>query len=99
MSDNLTAKKFQSDCIKVASINPKRIYKNLSLILDTADIGTVITKDHTFSILIKLSEEKKYSDNCLVLLRTPNFQTPNPELKTLNFQPNNWKPEWKFHVR
>jgi hypothetical protein len=54
------------DCI--ASVNPDGIYKNLAIILDTADKGTVITKDHAVSILIKLAANKIYTDHALNLL-------------------------------
>jgi len=54
------------DCI--AAINPKEIYKHLSTILDIADKGSVITKDHGVGILTKLSKEKVYADTTLVLL-------------------------------
>jgi hypothetical protein len=54
------------DCI--AGINPKSIYKNLNKILDASDKGSVITKDHGVSILIKLAAIKTYADNALTLL-------------------------------
>lgn len=54
------------DCI--ASVNPNGIYKQLAKILDVADKGSVITKDHGISILIKLVKEKTYTDNALTLL-------------------------------
>ncbi len=54
------------DCI--TSINPKGIYQKLSEILDVADKGTVITKDHAMSILTKLAAHKEYAENALALL-------------------------------
>lgn len=54
------------DCI--AAINPKEMFKHLSTILDVADKGSVITKDHGVGILIKLSKEKAYTDDTLILL-------------------------------
>lgn len=54
------------DCI--AAINPSDIYKNLTIILDVAEKGSVITKDHGIGILTKLAADKRYSDNALVLL-------------------------------
>lgn len=54
------------DCI--AAINPKSIYKHLSKILDIAEKGSVITKDHGVGILTKLASEKTYADNSLTLL-------------------------------
>ncbi len=52
----------------ITSLNPEIIYKNLSRILTAADKGSVITKDHGVSILIKLAAEKKYTDDALLLL-------------------------------
>ncbi len=54
------------DCI--AAINPKGMYKHLNTILDIADKGSVITKDHGVGILTKLSKEKSYADTTLILL-------------------------------
>ena len=54
------------DCI--ASVNPKEMYRHLVTILDIADKGSVITKDHGVGILTKLSAHKAYSDDTLVLL-------------------------------
>lgn len=54
------------DCI--AAINPNGIYKHLNTILDIAEKGSVITKDHAVGILTKLSKEKKYADDTLILL-------------------------------
>lgn len=54
------------DCI--AAINPKEMYKHLNTILDVAEKGSVITKDHVVGILTKLSKEKAYADDTLILL-------------------------------
>lgn len=54
------------DCI--AAINPKGIYKHLPKILDIAEKGSVITKDHGVGILTKLAGEKAYADTALILL-------------------------------
>jgi hypothetical protein len=54
------------DCI--ASVNPAGMFKQLPLILKVADEGSVITRDHAVNILIKLSEDKKYSATTLPLL-------------------------------
>lgn len=52
----------------IVSINPHGMYKHLNTILDIAEKGSVITKDHAVGILTKLSKEKKYADDTLVLL-------------------------------
>jgi hypothetical protein len=54
------------DCI--ASENPKMIYASLTKIIDAADKGSVITRDHGVSILIKLCKEKKYVEDAFTLL-------------------------------
>jgi len=47
--------------------DPKRIYLNLSKIMDAADKGSVITKDHAVNILLKLCSIKQYAANAFVL--------------------------------
>ena len=48
--------------------NSKAIYKALPEIIDAANKGTVITKDHTVNILVKLSSIKQYADDVFSLL-------------------------------
>ncbi|WP_276134476.1 hypothetical protein [Polluticoccus soli] len=47
---------------------PKEVFANLSAIMDAADKGSVITKDHSIGILIKLAGHKAYADDCTTLL-------------------------------
>lgn len=47
--------------------DPKGIFNNLSKIMDTAEKGSVITKDHTVGILLKLCTVKQYSESAFVL--------------------------------
>ncbi len=47
---------------------PKDVYAGIITILDAADKGSVIVKDHAIGILIKLSGIKQYADNCQQLL-------------------------------
>ncbi|HWY38421.1 MAG TPA: hypothetical protein VNY73_07665 [Bacteroidia bacterium] len=54
------------DCI--AAVKPVEIHKNLAKILQVADKGSVITKDHGVNILIKLAAVKKYRNDMLALL-------------------------------
>lgn len=54
------------DCI--ASLNPHQIYAHLPKILETADKGSVITKDHAMSILTKLAAIPQHTDEALALL-------------------------------
>ena len=53
------------DCITPE--DPKVIYANLSKIMDAAEKGSVITKDHAVSILLKLCTVKQYAENSFVL--------------------------------
>ncbi len=52
----------------ITSENPKIIYAALSKIIDVADKGSVITRDHGVSILIKLCAFKQYSADAFTLL-------------------------------
>ena|ERR1700741_2832687 len=52
----------------ITSIKPEIVYKNLSKILAIADKGSVITKDHAVSILIKLAAIPQYTDSAMTLL-------------------------------
>ena len=48
--------------------DPKTVYFGLSKIIDATNKGSVITKDHAVSILIKLCSVKEYSDKAFALL-------------------------------
>ena len=48
--------------------NPKAIYNALPAIIEAANKGTVITKDHTVNILVKLGTIKQYADDVFTLL-------------------------------
>lgn len=48
--------------------HPKEIYSCIVTILDAADKGSVIAKDHAISILVKLSGIKQYAGDCQQLL-------------------------------
>ncbi|TCC88235.1 hypothetical protein EZ428_21175 [Pedobacter frigiditerrae] len=48
--------------------NPKIIYASLTKIVETADKGSVITKDHAVNILIDLCSLKEYANNAFPLL-------------------------------
>lgn len=53
---------------KICNIYPDNIYENLPAIVDAADKGSVITKDHAVNILIKLAGNKYYHDEAFILL-------------------------------
>ena len=48
--------------------NPKTVYLGLAKIIEAANKGSVITKDHAVNILIKLCSVKQYSDEAFALL-------------------------------
>jgi len=48
--------------------NPEVIYAALAKIVDIADKGSVITKDHGVNILIKLCSVEQYADHAFALL-------------------------------
>jgi hypothetical protein len=52
----------------IAALEPKTIYPALGKILEIAEKGSVITRDHAVGILIKLSTQKQYSDKTFPLL-------------------------------
>jgi hypothetical protein len=47
--------------------DPKQVYSNLSKIMDAAEKGSVITKDHAVGILLKLCTLKQYAGNAFIL--------------------------------
>ena len=64
----------------IADADIKSVYKNLSLIIDAADKGSVITRDHAVGILIKLMKEKKYKLDAFELLKEQLKKAPVNQL-------------------
>jgi hypothetical protein len=64
----------------IVATEPKGVYSLLTKILETADRGSVITKDHAVGILIGLASQKQYTDNCLALLMEQLINSPNNQL-------------------
>jgi hypothetical protein len=54
------------DCITLDE--PKTVYPVLKKLIDIADNGSVITRDHLVSILIKLASKKEYAEDAFSLL-------------------------------
>src|SRR5215217_7206560 len=54
------------DCI--TTLKPEPVYKHLPVIIDAADKGSVIVKDHFMRILLKLIAVKKYENEAMILL-------------------------------
>jgi hypothetical protein len=61
----------------IAANEPKGVYSLLEKILDAADSGSVITRDHAVGILIKLGTLKRYQDECVPLLIEQLLSCPN----------------------
>lgn len=58
----------------------KEIYAILPTILDAADKGSVITKDHAVNVLIKLCTTKSHSDSAFTLLIEQLLKSPTNQL-------------------
>lgn len=61
--------------------NPKGVYSILPKVIEAAEKGTIITKDHMMNILIKLCSVKQYSESAFSLfieqlLKSPTNQLP-----------------------
>ena len=56
---------------------PKGVHGLLVKIMDTADSGSVITRDHAVGILVKLSTLRQYADECIPLLLEQLLTCPN----------------------
>jgi hypothetical protein len=52
----------------IASVNPKAVYSLLPRIMEAAEKGSVITRDHAVRILIILYSHKPYTANVFPLL-------------------------------
>jgi hypothetical protein len=61
----------------VAAKEPKHIHSLLPKLLDLADSGSVITRDHVVGILVKLGAMKQYADECVPLLIEQLMSCPN----------------------
>lgn len=59
---------------------PRQIFGSISQIIDSANKGSVITKDNAVSILIKLSSLRPYSDKAFSLLVEQLLLSPNNQL-------------------
>ncbi len=64
----------------ITNERPKEIYTILPTILEVADKGSVITKDHAVTILIKLCATKNYADGAFTLLIEQLLKSPTNQL-------------------
>ena len=60
--------------------NPTTVYLGLAKIIETANKGSVITKDHAINILIKLCSVKQYSEEAFALLIEQLKSSPSNQL-------------------
>ncbi len=65
---------------KITLENPKAVYLALSKLILAADNGSVITRDHTVNILIKLCSIKQYATNAFTLLSEQFLNSPINQL-------------------
>ena len=66
----------------IASEKPDVIFKNLSAVMQGADVGSVIAKDHAAKILTSLSQHKKYKNVTLPILIDFINSAPENQLPT-----------------
>ncbi|MEK6153617.1 hypothetical protein WIW50_10175 [Flavobacteriaceae bacterium 3-367] len=64
----------------IARERPKEIHAKLPLIMDAADKGSVITRDHAVNILIQLAAFPKYAKNAFALLNEQLLKSPVNQL-------------------
>ncbi len=60
----------------IAEANPEGVDKLLPKIIQTADAGTVITKDHAMGILTKLAKFSKYEGETMPLIMEQLWKSP-----------------------
>lgn len=64
----------------IAAVRPEAVYDRLPEIMDAADKGSVITRDHAVGILIKLLALPEYSDAAFTLLLEQLQKCPSNQL-------------------
>ena len=64
----------------IALAAPKSVYALLPQVMEAANTGSVITRDHAVGILTKLGTLKPYADECLQLLIEQLKSCPNNQL-------------------
>lgn len=66
------------DCI--ASEKPETVHRILPRIIDVADKGSVISRDHAVNILTKLASKREYADGAALLLVAQLKHSPSNQL-------------------
>lgn len=64
----------------IVNAKPDEIFPLLGKIVDTADKGSVITRDHCVNILIALSRQEKFADKTFPLLLEQMLRSPTNQL-------------------
>jgi hypothetical protein len=65
---------------QISSLNRQNIYADLADILQVMDGGSVITRDHGFTILLDLYREQKYQDELGLLIEEQLMRAPDNQL-------------------
>lgn len=64
----------------ITPLKPAEIYDHIAHILEVADQGSVITRDHAVNILIALASVSEYTENALSLLAEQLLTSPENQL-------------------
>jgi hypothetical protein len=64
----------------LAQVNPKELLPHIGRIIDVANRGSVITRDHCVKILVAIGTDKKQTDKIFPLLREQLLQAPTNQL-------------------
>lgn len=64
----------------IAALDPEAVFSRLPRVLQAADAGSVITRDHAVGVLIKLCAQPVYSADCFVLLLEQMAKCPPNQL-------------------
>jgi hypothetical protein len=73
------------DCIALET--PEALHRMLPKIIDAANKGSVISRDHAVSILIKLASSKEYADDATPLLLEQLRPSPSTQLPMYDEKP------------
>ena len=64
----------------IAHFEQDKLFEKLPVILDAMDVGTVVTRDHGFRILITLYQNQKYQDDTFPLILEQIRKAPSNQL-------------------
>lgn len=64
----------------IAHLVQDKMYKVLPTILDAMDVGTVVTRDHGYRILVDLYQNEKYREDTFLLILEQLMKAPSNQL-------------------